>query len=118
MEKVVNGKWNIYTKFKNFQNFGKKLSKLLIVNEKFKNQLDEQNFRYYDIIGIDTGQIAIFEDIISVKLLKKYGYYVTFNNGMIADTGIGDGFYQVYVAKNQKKIIAVFIDFSLHPLVN
>ena len=116
LDKVVNGTWKIYTQFRTIED-DKRLTKLLLVNDNYLKDVFESDFEYVKDIGVDSAQIALFDDINKVRLEKYGGFYAVFKNGIITETGLGDGYYPVYVSKKQNKVNAVLLDFSEHPLI-
>jgi hypothetical protein len=69
-------------------------------------------------VGVDTGRVTITSQIPSREPTKlDDDFYQFFPDGLICDSGIGDGTYDVYTSVNGGKKIALGVYFGDHTLL-
>lgn len=72
-----------------------------------------------NMIPWSSNKPAVFKDdlwyskISDMTLDRKNNYWGTYANGAASASGWGDGGYDLYVAKENNKIVGMYIDFNL-----
>jgi hypothetical protein len=120
--------------------YGGTINSFIIVVHKDYNTEDKLNWRRLPFdIGVDTGQAGIFSmetyrnDEVFVTGSRKVNdgeewyehmsnmtldgeRWGTYPNGIVASSGIGDGGYELRVAKHKGKIVGILLDFFMTEL--
>lgn len=123
--KLENVKKGIYVPF--FQrleldDFDERIMKVGMVH--IDNFDEAHKFNAYEdtekIVGIDTAMVVISDALLEEEIKKADDdFHLFFKNGIICDTGIGDGTYNVYAGRDSSgQIMSIVIDFSDHPLLS
>jgi len=119
--------------------WGNRCSFIIVVHKDYNTE-DKLNWRKLPFdIGVDSGQAGIFsmetyrndEVFVSGSRKKNDGEewyehmsnmtldgerWGTYPNGIVSSSGIGDGGYELRVAKHKGKVVGMFLDFFMEDL--
>ena len=138
---VLSGNYVPFVRSLLLEDWGNRIGALVCVHESFVG--DELTWEQMGAIGVDSGQAGIFsletyqKDEAVVGLtpydfkgghpdMEEFWYRVccnmtigerawgTYDKGVVSSSGLGDGFYDVYVAKHGEKIVGIHIDFGMY----
>lgn len=133
---IKKGKYHCFATQSDEGTWGKRISELTIVNEKYKNNIDNLMWEMTDFsIGVDSGQAGFFDKEYYEKYHKGYDvddnaedseWYnrvcdITLNGdwsgtiddkGVVSSSGYGDGGYDVFAVYDEDgNIVALKIAF-------
>jgi hypothetical protein len=99
--------------------YGERIFAVCLVHSSLIEQVKNATLNLTDYtIGVDSGRASIFDVKLSVEPeLRDDNYYMTFEHGIVTDSGIGDGTYPVYVWEKDGSNVAICLDFEQHPLI-
>jgi hypothetical protein len=129
------GKYATYITKKDKGEFGIRVASIMIVHADYARSLKE-NWEVHDrIIGVDSGQCGIFDDAVypvdkksqgeyddensfygeccKLTLSKARGGILKAHNGVVSESGGGDGSYFLLYQDHEGERIALMVDFDL-----
>ena len=141
LDNVLSGKYVTFVRHLLLEDWGNRVGALVCVHESFFG--NELTWEEEGAIGVDSGQAGIFsldtyqKDEAVVGLtpydfkgghpdMEEFWYRVccnmtigerawgTYDKGVVSSSGIGDGCYDVYVAKHEGKVVGIHIDFGMY----
>jgi hypothetical protein len=135
---VLPGEYQCTVQKYNDRVWGNRCSFIIVVHKNYNTE-DKLNWRKLPFdIGVDSGQAGIF----SMETYRNNEVFVTgsrkendgeewyehmcdltdgegwgsYPNGIVSSSGIGDGGYELRVAKHKGKIVGMFLDFFMEDL--
>jgi hypothetical protein len=141
LDNVLSGNYVPVVRHLSLEDWGNRIGALVCVHESFFG--NELTWWEHDAIGVDSGQAGVFsmdtyQNDEKVKGLTPYDFkggapdiedfwyrvccnmtigepgWGTYDQGVVSSSGLGDGCYDVYVAKHKGMIVGIHIDFGLH----
>ena len=134
VKNVLPGNYHSFLKKTDANDWGIRNSVLLVIHE---DHMDTKKkwFHHGGVIGVDSGQAGIFSseygsfplhrsesgDIWYEKMCSRtlgesgWGHYP---EGVVSCSGIGDGSYQLRVARHKGKIVGLAIDYLMENRLN
>lgn len=114
--------------------WGKRVVSLQVIHENFINKdvlfFDDHLDDWQEIgrAGVDAGIISIFKsgdkknykDDDWLDFCSEIGrnLYAKMDNLIVSSSGIGDGYYPVYVYRKDNEVVSIVVDFLDHPWLN
>lgn len=74
--------------------------------------LGDGDISFFDSFGRDEGEGEKWYRAICSRTLGKL-HWGTYKNGVVSSSGLGDGGYELYVARVNRKIVGFCIDFGI-----
>jgi len=104
-----------------------RVSKILAYHEEHPTSTEKGGWRKSGVVGVDAGVAGFFdlkeyeercdEDWYHGEFLRQYESSridsVTLDFGCVSSSGYGDGGYQCYARRKDKKVVAMYIDFGV-----
>ncbi len=121
---VKNGKWNMIVYTDTLDLFGSRIMRIALFHEDNYDSITSDYFIFTDkYLPVDTGRGAIFDKKYDEDTIPKEDetYRLNaFDNGLICDSGIGDGIYPIYSIMNDEteKTVGIMIDFWHHAWID
>lgn len=123
MRNIKPGAYKAFVWKHNVKNWGRRVAMLTIVHHEYVDAGPLVWRKFKENVDVDTGQAGFFSPksfhntkswFHTVSKLtvprRQWGTYAT---GVVASSGLGDGSYPCYVARHNRKIIAMCIDFCI-----
>jgi len=118
------GEWVVTLPIEDCGVWGERVSSLIAKHTDYRDEkIPENSWEKHGILGVDTGQVGLFDSQRVYQMDKDDVYDLCCDRsdfsladnvtdiGIVTNSGLGDGFYNVFVYKQDGMVVCVRVDF-------
>jgi hypothetical protein len=96
--------------------YGPREMAMLLIDSTLGSKQFNWVFKYHEMIAVSTGMIAVTS--VGSNFNIDASLLVSSENAKLIDSGIGDGWYPLYICKKGSQIVGIYMDFFASPVVS